>query len=200
MTLTDGRKRLESSASTPQERVQPRGMPQRADARRRETETNMTAFADLGLSKDALRCRREAGIRPAHPRAGAVHPPGLGGPRPHRRRQHRHRQDRCVPAAHAEHAASRARPQPRSARAGGQPHPRACPADRPYGHADLPQDRPLRDHRVRRYALRSADQGDPRRHRCAHRHARTLERPHGSRRYRSGQRGSARAGRGRPHA
>ena len=42
------------SASTPQERVQPRGMPQRADARRRETETNMTAFADLGLSKDAL--------------------------------------------------------------------------------------------------------------------------------------------------
>ena len=153
-----------------------------------------------GPVRGSPRRRRAHGLRLPHARSGAVHPLHPGRPRRHRRRFHRHRQDRSVPAAHALHARAHERPRPRPARVRRQPHARAGSADQPHLHADLPQNRPLRDHRLRRHALRPADPRAARRHRRAHRHARPSERPDGPRRRRSIRDEGARARRGRPHA
>ena len=200
MTLTDAESGSSQAQGTPLERVRPRSGSAEADARRRETEYPYDEIRRPRLVQRRPRGGGEAGLREPHACPGAGYPAGSGRPRPHRRRLHRHRQDGRVPAAHLEHASPREGPQPRPARAGGEPHPRARPADRPHVHADLAPDPPLHHHGVRRHALRPPDQGAARRHRRAHRHARAPEGPHEARRGEPVQRGGARAGRGRPHA
>ena len=140
-----------------------------------------------------------AGLQHPHPCAGAGHPQGAQRPRPDRRREDRHGQDRRVQPAH--HGQARAcQGQQGTAHAGGNPHARACRADRRGVRHHRQEHAPSHPHRSRRRFLQPADPGAQPRRRRAHRHAGPSGRSHGPRRRASEQRGSARARRSRPHA